>query len=1435
MSDTEDNMGEQPLAPKQDKKDKRKSKRSRVLSLGRRKSRSISSGSGDGIPTSPLINSGAIGIDTNTTNTNTNTPASPRNVSIDLPEASSDSPSTAHKRKNSKKSPSRKSSFSSDTASPTTVANGTGSPKVRKDSAKDTPPVRLSKRKSSKKLSRKKPKGSTEDKKTETGSEQHPLVLSGEMALGYAQFTAGDGYDDVGADIAAREGQAPSSPQSPEARTTPTLPRTSLPKASTTSGVDIEDFYTTLTLSEQQQQDPDAAKASKLKKKKASKSPEKPEPQSEPVNYYMTFEQPLRPEFESSADNNETSNSGNNENNDRKKGSKQKRPNHTVDELMPPTLYTELDKNDNPLYTVVDTKALRTPKKKTPEPEEAGPVIDNSYMTLPITSPQANSGTPKSGKRSKKQGIHEQPPDASVGDTSAYVEVKLAPKPALSKIASPKSEKKKKFDAPKVTDVVVNPAQSDLEKLISRATPETLKQLLIERLNATGKQPTTDLSFLTSALRFEETARAARQSKSGEKLMELRNWNNEMRQILTYGPTAIGSQETSKVASLGFDFVRCAETYAKIIINELSLAWEHKTIKPVNVGGIAGGEKYVVHGIMFKFCLDQLLISGDHSVWMYGGRERNDENAMKTGGLELQGLSNWFSQLIPGLCFPLMAMIDYKGFRIIATSLLPLTKTSLRYGSADGGRTVLAQDPTLNKIMDDAAAGMNLKKHNVGFKRVPISGPGDIEGHLGTDGNYYLLDFARTFPPAAPEFDDNGLPKEPRAVFFRMLRPELVKTNKVPLSSDAFTGWGNYDENRKQSQQEVQEATNRIKTECIPALVGELQSIDIATVSDNYFESMRGGNAKTMHKLLEMTNLTARMHARGVNVRYLGHLRAVIAHPAWRVLLNSIAIARLLKNKLRAKLRAVVRSTNSSEAACRQLVAEFFNTLLFGQLIRELEWLPSQQGLSKSWQHLDIRAELERKFPGITSEKEKRMPLENWMKSTFCPRLVVCECLHMGILRLSLSATKRLFKTTDFGTMQLVEEDIEELSANVRHTHNINLYRALSAQQRAGEVLGHKSILAIGKEKIRESLVAEAENKQRTGATHDFRTTTITASASLFSPAYEPTNTNSNHHLHHHKGPQNLLPFMPVQQLLLLRAGVIKEKLQQAEAGLLPEEPDQPNDDDDDCGTPRLLSLSKQVADYNSRQQQGENAASEAETETETETEDFEAPCPYGGGAEGDDKIAKCLVSHVRSAPEVRRRRAIQRHAATLLKDASDLMSLAMRACSRDPYGALLWADILKDLASTYDDPRKIDKIYARSYENMSRSECFLGHPYKMLLMVRAEAYIQHAESYIVRKPRNLDRARELMAAAEKEMGKVSMTEHISPCFKDDHLTTLKRKESVEGPAELTEEEEEMFLGNRNLTKPAGNKKRGDKKTTSTTVSHSEDRLPEVSSYVIAH
>jgi hypothetical protein len=102
---------------------------------------------------------------------------------------------------------------------------------------------------------------------------------------------------------------------------------------------------------------------------------------------------------------------------------------------------------------------------------------------------------------------------------------------------------------------------------------------------------------------------------------------------------------------------RCLE-YRQIIISEMHLPTDRKTIKNCDAGGIAGGEKYICHSIFFKFAIDSYISNAN--IWMYGGATRNDTAAMKGAGLDLQGLMSYYDIKVPGLHFPLMALIDYR-------------------------------------------------------------------------------------------------------------------------------------------------------------------------------------------------------------------------------------------------------------------------------------------------------------------------------------------------------------------------------------------------------------------------------------------------------------------------------------------------------------------------------------------------------------------------------------------------------------------------------------------------------------------------------------------------------------------------------------------------------------------------------------------------------
>jgi hypothetical protein len=117
-----------------------------------------------------------------------------------------------------------------------------------------------------------------------------------------------------------------------------------------------------------------------------------------------------------------------------------------------------------------------------------------------------------------------------------------------------------------------------------------------------------------------------------------------------------------------------------------------------------------------------------------------DESAAKGAAHDLKGLNHYFSASVPGIHFPLMTLIDYKGFRMTAQAVLPLGENSLIYGSNDAGRTVY-QDVKFHEAMLVAAEKLNLRRHIVGpaGELKELYSAVDIEGHRGEDGRLYLL------------------------------------------------------------------------------------------------------------------------------------------------------------------------------------------------------------------------------------------------------------------------------------------------------------------------------------------------------------------------------------------------------------------------------------------------------------------------------------------------------------------------------------------------------------------------------------------------------------------------------------------------------------------------------------------------------------------------
>lgn len=144
--------------------------------------------------------------------------------------------------------------------------------------------------------------------------------------------------------------------------------------------------------------------------------------------------------------------------------------------------------------------------------------------------------------------------------------------------------------------------------------------------------------------------------------------------------------------------------------------------------------------------------------------------------------------------------------------------------------------------------------------------------------------------------DSKNFSPQKGQILFKLLRPELVKSNAVPLSSDAFTGtktaqryyrrrllteiysgFGMGDPAHKTHNREVAEATDRLLTEVIPALAQKiLNAGEDATLS-----VLDGSFISEIHKegKNNVTRVTKRWHillnavVLGINVRHLGYLR----------------------------------------------------------------------------------------------------------------------------------------------------------------------------------------------------------------------------------------------------------------------------------------------------------------------------------------------------------------------------------------------------------------------------------------------------------------------------------------------------------------------------------------------------------------------------------
>ncbi|EGC31469.1 hypothetical protein DICPUDRAFT_89640 [Dictyostelium purpureum] len=397
-------------------------------------------------------------------------------------------------------------------------------------------------------------------------------------------------------------------------------------------------------------------------------------------------------------------------------------------------------------------------------------------------------------------------------------------------------------------------------------------------------------------------------------------WNESFQQILDK-PIKSSEEELERnlnISNMSQLLANQAIKYVKTLVREVHLSPEDKTIKPYQIGGFAGGEKYKIDSMFIKFALNPFKI--------YEGNNTLSYFANKSAGHELKSISVLLSCGL-NLHVPLICLLNYRGFRLSVISELPITSNTIVFGSSNAGATI-HDNETVSKMMVKIGEILNLKAHDAKEnqkspplissnnseskkppKQVKIPLAIDIEGHYGTDGRYYIVDSARLLPPEKPQIGITG------GFLYKLFREEFVKKYETQLCSDSFSNFQVVD--LEFYNREIEKATNYLITKIIPNFV------DTVLLKEN--------------TVLKRLNLKELLHSNGINLRYYGLVlyQLVAAGNSLKIVLNRIevlkgkVIVEMLSRLLRFVVFSEMRKLNEQEDREHlQIVLNHLNLIL---------------------------------------------------------------------------------------------------------------------------------------------------------------------------------------------------------------------------------------------------------------------------------------------------------------------------------------------------------------------------------------------------------------------------------------------------------------------------------------------------------------------------
>nr|KYP49168.1 Protein KIAA0664 isogeny family [Cajanus cajan] len=452
-----------------------------------------------------------------------------------------------------------------------------------------------------------------------------------------------------------------------------------------------------------------------------------------------------------------------------------------------------------------------------------------------------------------------------------------------------------------------------------------------------------------------------------------RDWNEELQSCREFPHTTpqeriLRDRALYKVTS---DFVDAAINGAIGVISGC--------IPPINPTDPECFHMYVHNNIFFSFAIDADLeklskkrVDANSKAWSSGTLPKdlnapdvspeaqlaeNEQATYASANNDLKGTKAYQEADVPGLYNLAMAIIDYRGHRVVAQSVLPGIlqgdkSDSLLYGSVDNGKKICWNEDFHSS---EAAKRLHLKEHLVldGSGNVfKLAAPVECKGIVGGDDRHYLLDLLRVTPR-----DANYTGPGSR---FCILRPELITAfcqaqaaetlKSKEINSQEASNLASDSQNAADSDNQVNVSRNADDAEK-PDSTKEEKTEDVKELASLTAKAFDGGedivfnpNVFTEFKLagspeeiaadednvrkvsqyltevvlpkfiqdlctLEVSpmdgqTLTEALHAHGINVRYIGKVAGGTKHlPHLWDLCNNEIVVRSAKHIIKDLLR----------------------------------------------------------------------------------------------------------------------------------------------------------------------------------------------------------------------------------------------------------------------------------------------------------------------------------------------------------------------------------------------------------------------------------------------------------------------------------------------------------------------------------------------------